>query len=58
MTTEEMIEVMKAYTEGKKIQCKEVYGKSWHICTPAWDWRNFDYRIKPESHYRPYKDMG
>lgn len=60
MTTQEKIEVMKAYTEGKKIQARDIGGKYWWNVElpeePSWDWYHHDYRIKPESTYRPYKD--
>lgn len=50
MTTAEMIAVMKAYDEGKKIQFKENHEVEWHDCnTPLWDWACFDYRVKPEE---------
>lgn len=60
MTIEEMIKVMQAYSEGKTIQCKEVNDNdydAWYVCNPAWDWANYDYRVKPESTYRPYKNL-
>ena len=59
-TTEEMISVMKAYAEGKKIETRIIETRSrlltcWvYTPEPAWDWANFDYRIKPEPKYRPY----
>lgn len=60
MTTEEKIEVMKAYAEGKKIQVRDKTLKvwiDWGTCgEPEWDWGINDYRIKPEDKYRPYKD--
>lgn len=56
MTTEKtnrMIEVMQAFAEGKKIQ---YYSKAfcgwvdWVLDgEPSWDWKNYDYRIKPEE---------
>lgn len=50
MTTEEKMEVMKAYIEGKTIQCKRVdYNDDWYDCNPAWDWPTFEYRVKPEA---------
>lgn len=52
MTTKEMIAVMQAYEEGKKIQCRDSWkeGLCWHdICEPSWNWYNYDYRIKPEE---------
>ena len=60
MTTQEKIEVMNAYTEGKKIQYRSKENGEWFdlflMQEPAWDWASFDYRIKPEEKYRPYKD--
>lgn len=60
MTTEEKIEVMQAFTEGKTIQAKEVNGNDWYVCNAcdiAWDWPNYEYRVKPEPTYRPYKNL-
>ena len=60
MTTQEKIEVMKAYAEGKEIQtrCKtDMEWADWVVRgEPKWNWEELDYRIKPESTYRPYKD--
>lgn len=57
MTTKEKIEVMKAYEEGKTIQAFDLEQGKWVNChNPTWNWLSFDYRIKPESKYRPYKD--
>lgn len=58
MTTEEKIEVMKAFTEGKTIQQKPYNSiDKWTDSEPPlWDWMRFDYRIKPNETYRPYKD--
>ena len=61
MTTQEKIEVMQACLDGKKI---EVAAKSdlsfWVVTdTPAWNWEECVYRIKPEQpkpKVRPYKD--
>lgn len=58
MTTEEMIEIMKAYTEGKHIEYRGTKNDPWCEAIPRWDWNNFEYRIKPESTYRPYKDAN
>ncbi len=54
---------MQAYTDGKQIQCKsEDIWLDWNTrIEPVWDWRNCEYRIKPEPKepiYRPYKDFG
>lgn len=48
MTTEEKMEVMKDFIEGKTIQCKRVDDNDgWYDCNPVWDWNNFKYRVKP-----------
>lgn len=63
-STKEKIEVMKAYTEGKKIEIKSKQDKNdeWgDIRYSNWDWANYEYRIKPEKKeptYRPYKSQG
>lgn len=63
IATEKMIKVMKAFTEDKTIQCKKVNDNdwdAWFVCNPAWDWVNYEYRVKPEKKepkYRPYKDL-
>lgn len=57
ITTDKMIKVMQAFTEGKTIQAKEVNGNDWYVCNAcniAWDWPNYEYRVKPEPTYRPY----
>ena len=60
MTTEEKIEVMKAYAEGKKIEWKPKGCQGWdewiYHDDPSWNWDELDFRIKPEFTYRPYKD--
>lgn len=43
------IKVLKAYTEGKQIQCKAIIDELWYDCNPIWDWNRFEYRVKPES---------
>ena len=56
-TTAEMIEVMKAYEEGKKIEHKSKDGDKWfEVSAPSWNWRDYDYRVKEEPKYRPYVD--
>ena len=53
-TTKEKIEIMQAYERGEKIELKRNDGKwqedkKWYdVCIPAWDWVNFNYRIKPK----------
>ena len=55
------IEVEKAYLDGKIIQVKKLDKEEWHdiecIDKPAWNWLNFDYRVKPEPE-REYIDLG
>ena len=53
--TEDYIKVMQAYVEGKQIQYDDD-GKWIDIDYPDWDWHNGDYRIKPESKCRPFKN--
>ena len=57
-TTKEMISVMQAYADGKKIEhnLNGLISDAWEDCTPKWDWVTYDYRIKPEPKYRPYKN--
>ena len=60
MTTKEKIEIMQAYEDGKKIEGRSISCREWVECSsntePIWNWALYDYRIKPESTYRPYKD--
>lgn len=57
MTNEEIIAVVKAASEGKTIECKaKVCGDTWEdIDDPNWNFDCFDYRVKTEPRYRPYK---
>jgi hypothetical protein len=42
-------EVMIAFSEGAKIQFQKWEGGPWRpASSPSWDWKGFDYRIKPE----------
>ena len=44
-TTKEKIEVMKAFSEGKRIEMTSLHG--WRdIEFPAWNWLEYNYRIK------------
>lgn len=53
--TADCIKVMQAYVEGKQIQYKD--DEVWiNIENPDWDWHNWEYRIKPEPKYRPFKN--
>ena len=54
--TEDCIKVMQEYVEGKQIQYKD--DEVWiDIDDPDWDWHNWEYRIKPEPNYRPFRDV-
>ena len=59
MTREEArkaAEVMLAYADGKEVEFLDPLG-NWHSNTiPEFNWFNFDYRIKPEPTYRPFKN--
>ena len=65
MTREEArkaAEVMMAYAEGKKIEYKSnaIMNDKWFgyddNSLPKFNWRENDYRIKPEPTYRPFKN--
>lgn len=44
--TEKMIEIMQAHVDGKAIQV--FTSCEWHeLSDPSWDFKNFEYRIKP-----------
>jgi len=60
MTHEQIIEVVKAHKEGKKIQCNcktnELSNGGWidtmHLDDgPAFNFRHLDYRVKPKPEY-------
>ena len=52
-TIQEMISVMQAAQEGKAIECTLLGKNEWSppdaFETWAWNWNEFDYRVKPES---------
>lgn len=57
--TAECIKVMQAYTNGEIIEEKRLSFDSteWvESIDPTWQWYKFDYRIKPRSKYRPFKN--
>lgn len=56
-TTEEMIEVMKAYQNGKEIEVRLPNGHWVEATEPTWNWGNADYRVKEEPKYRPYNNI-
>lgn len=54
-TTKEMIDVMKAYDRGEKIECFNDGYKQWQDADrPIWDWLHNDYRVKPNTKYVPF----
>lgn len=59
MTTKEMIKVMRAYENGKKIEyCDKKDPSHWCVSEGhlIWDWVQFDYRVKEAPKYRPYEN--
>lgn len=50
-TTAEMIAVMQAFERGEKIEIRDVDEESWGnlVVAPSWNWRHYDYRIKPRE---------
>lgn len=47
-TIEEKIAVMKAFADGAAIEMYGEFADKWADNTnPLWDWRDFDYRVKP-----------
>lgn len=69
MTTEEIIEnsrketaehikILQAFVDGKAIEERRISfdHTEWvDNNNPEWRWDKFDYRIKPESKYRPFR---
>lgn len=48
-TTAEKIKVMQAFERGEQIQRRSFGCDSWaDISSPAWDWFNQEYRVKPK----------
>lgn len=55
MELKEMIAVMQAAQEGKKIECRRLTSENWiELIHPHWDWEDCEYRVKPETKVRPY----
>jgi hypothetical protein len=56
--TKELLSVMQAYADGKVIQYRAIDGGYWYDVTEDKDveWDRYEYRIKPEAKYRPFKD--
>jgi hypothetical protein len=57
MTTKEMIEIMQAFEDGKKIEAR--CGGEWcRITSPFWNWYEWDYRVMPESTSIPLRPLS
>lgn len=55
MTHDEMIAVIAAHKEGKKIQVQNCTTGQWaEVESPNWSFNIYDYRIKPEPKIRPW----
>ena len=57
--TAERIKVMQAFVDGKAIEERRISfdHTEWiDNNNPEWRWDKFDYRIKPESKYRPFNN--
>lgn len=54
----ELLPIIKAFAEGKVIQCKNCITNEWRdFGEPAFNGLPDNYRIKPESKYRPFKSQ-
>lgn len=54
-TIQEQIAVMQHFANGGKVEAQDIGGYWGTVCTPYWDWDNFDYRIKVEVD--PYAEL-
>ena len=53
MKHQEMIMVIEAHSEGKKIECQAKGVNGWSACPhPIFNFSQFDYRVKPELKYK------
>lgn len=51
--------IIQAFAEGKTIEFRELGYKYWNKLTnPAFNLSIYEYRIKPEPKYRPFKDTN
>ena len=49
MTLREKIEVMEAFERGEEIEHRDRLNNMWFASNfPAWNWKEFEYRIKPK----------
>lgn len=57
MTTQEMIAVITAFEQGKKIECIDKYLEEdvWEkVNNPSWNFNQYNFRIVEEPEYVPY----
>ena len=55
--TKALLPIIQAFSEGKTIQSRYITAETslwWDDDNPAFEDDNFEYRIKPESKYRPF----
>lgn len=61
MKTDEIIKVLQAFKEGKKIEVREKTlhdDQQWkEMINPYWAFETYDYRVKPEPEYVPYTSV-
>lgn len=60
MNTNDMIKVMQAYLDGKKLEVANRNDNNWSklIGKPLWDWSKYEYRIeKKKLKFRIYKQV-
>lgn len=55
----ELLPIIEAFSKGRVIQSRHIKGGAslWYdVETPNFDNNDFDYRIKPDPKYRPFRD--
>ena len=61
MKVSEQIAIIKAYEDGKTIERRAYFTSAWKIIdyveNHQFDFASYEYRIKPEPKYRPYKSV-
>ena len=59
-STQEKVEIMKAFLDGKTIQYYNEFLNAWENVKeePVWNWRVCRYRIMPSLKYRPYRSAS
>ena len=61
MKVSDQIAIMKAYEDGKTIERRAYFTSAWKIIdyveNHQFDFASYEYRIKPEDKYRPYKSV-